>query len=128
MMGDYIKLTPIVYEANTCTLAIVMMGHFLNITHSLGGKGVLPGGIARGGIVETGKKGKNSPSGLKGTAKRLAGNDVSTWRKLHMAGRNIENQCLKNWGRGGWVSAGKLLVSLFAFFWGCLEMSWRWNA
>ena len=85
-----------------------MMGHFLNVTHSLGGRGVLPGGVARGGVVG-GKKAEKGGSGEQGGVKALASKDTSTFRKLHVAGRTIENECLRGWGRGGWASAGEYL-------------------
>ena len=82
-----------------------MMGHFLNVTSASGGRGVLPGGIARGGVVG-GKKGLKGGADSKVGKGGLAARDTSTFRKLHVAGRTIENECLRGWGRGGWVSAG----------------------
>ena len=87
-LGELVHETPIVYEANTCTLAVIMLSTFANMT---GGTSDLPGNFKQ-------------VSAMRNT-------DTTTFRKLHKAGRTVEIDCLRRWGRAGWTVAGMILVT-----------------
>lgn len=88
--GENAQETTLIYQANTCTLAIMMLRTFANMT----GAGteqqlqqLLPGNI--------------EPL----SAMRSA--DTTTFRTLHRAGRMVEHECLERAGKAGWMAVGK---------------------
>ena len=71
------------YEANTCTLAVVMLSSFVNLT---GGTTELPGNFKQ--------------------VDNMRNTDTATFRTLHKGGRIVENDCLRRFGKGGWIAVG----------------------
>lgn len=81
---DHAQTTPIMIESNTCTLAVTMLSTFVNMTG--GTTTQLPGNFKQ--------------------VSSLRSSDTTSFRALHKAGRMVENDCLRRYGKAGWIAVG----------------------